>query len=69
LSRQLSEENVNLQEYIEKEVEKKLSRINEELLWKLQEGEAVIPVKLLPPPCTSLYCCLSGNSSLVKVKS
>ncbi|XP_071592660.1 microtubule-associated tumor suppressor candidate 2 isoform X2 [Heliangelus exortis] len=71
ITRQLSEENANLQEYVEKEVEekKKLSRTNEELLWKLQEGEAVSPVKLLPPPSTSLYRCSSGNSSPAKVRT
>ncbi|KAI1903641.1 hypothetical protein AGOR_G00029290 [Albula goreensis] len=41
LSRQLSEENANLQEYVEKETneKKRLSRNNEELLWRLQTGE------------------------------
>uniref|UniRef100_A0A4W4GSQ6 Microtubule associated scaffold protein 2 n=1 Tax=Electrophorus electricus TaxID=8005 RepID=A0A4W4GSQ6_ELEEL len=41
LSRQLSEENANLQEYVEKESneKKRLSRTNEELLWRLQTGE------------------------------
>ncbi|XP_017552303.1 microtubule-associated tumor suppressor candidate 2 isoform X1 [Pygocentrus nattereri] len=40
-SRQLSEENANLQEYVEKESneKKRLSRTNEELLWRLQTGE------------------------------
>ncbi|XP_062407930.1 microtubule-associated tumor suppressor candidate 2 [Sardina pilchardus] len=40
-SRQLSEENANLQEYVEKESneKKRLSRNNEELLWRLQTGE------------------------------
>lgn len=39
--RQLSEENANLQEYVEKESneKKRLSRTNEELLWRLQTGE------------------------------
>ncbi|XP_010003957.1 PREDICTED: microtubule-associated tumor suppressor candidate 2 [Chaetura pelagica] len=71
LTRQLSEENANLQEYVEKEVEekKKLSRTNEELLWKLQEGDAMSPVKLLPPSPTSLYHCSSGNSSPAKVRT
>uniref|UniRef100_A0A3B1JGE6 Microtubule associated scaffold protein 2 n=1 Tax=Astyanax mexicanus TaxID=7994 RepID=A0A3B1JGE6_ASTMX len=38
LSRQLSEENANLQEHVEKESteKKRLSRNNEELLWRLQ---------------------------------
>ncbi|KAJ8368587.1 hypothetical protein SKAU_G00086150 [Synaphobranchus kaupii] len=41
MSRQLSEENANLQEYVEKESneKKRLSRNNEELLWRLQTGE------------------------------
>ncbi|XP_051474269.1 microtubule-associated tumor suppressor candidate 2 isoform X3 [Apus apus] len=71
LTRQLSEENANLQEYVEKEVEekKKLSRTNEELLWKLQEGDAMSPVKLLPPSPTSLYHCSSGNSSPAKART
>lgn len=71
LSRQLSEENANLQEYVEKEVEekKKLSRTNEELLWKLQEGDAVSPVKLPPAPSTPFYRCSSGNSSPAKVRT
>ncbi|KAM6095644.1 microtubule-associated tumor suppressor candidate 2 isoform 2-T3 [Chlamydotis macqueenii] len=71
ITRQLSEENANLQEYVEKEVEekKKLSRTNEELLWKLQEGDAVSPVKLPPTSSTSFYRCSSGNSSPAKVKT
>ncbi|XP_026138589.1 microtubule-associated tumor suppressor candidate 2 [Carassius auratus] len=41
MSRQLSEENANLQVYVEKESteKKRLSRTNEELLWRLQTGE------------------------------
>ncbi|KFQ92813.1 Microtubule-associated tumor suppressor candidate 2, partial [Nipponia nippon] len=71
ITRQLSEENANLQEYVEKEVEekKKLSRTNEELLWKLQEGDAVSPVKLPPTSSTSFYRCESGNSSPAKVRT
>ncbi|XP_005038090.1 PREDICTED: microtubule-associated tumor suppressor candidate 2 [Ficedula albicollis] len=71
ITRQLSEENANLQEYVEKEVEekKKLSRTNEELLWKLQEGDAVSPVKLPPAPSTPFYRCSSGNSSPAKVRT
>ncbi|TRY90876.1 hypothetical protein DNTS_021952 [Danionella cerebrum] len=40
-SRQLSEENANLHTYVEKESneKKRLSRTNEELLWRLQTGE------------------------------
>lgn len=39
--RQLSEENANLQVHVEKESneKKRLSRTNEELLWRLQTGE------------------------------
>ncbi|NXI27213.1 MTUS2 protein, partial [Sterrhoptilus dennistouni] len=71
ITRQLSEENANLQEYVEKEVEekKKLSRTNEELLWKLQEGDTVSPVKLPPTPSTPFYRCSSGNSSPAKVRT
>ncbi|KAM7130923.1 microtubule-associated tumor suppressor candidate 2 [Ciconia maguari] len=71
ITRQLSEENANLQEYVEKEVEekKKLSRTNEELLWKLQEGDAVSPVKLPPTSSTSFYRCSSENSSPAKVRT
>ncbi|XP_009881134.1 PREDICTED: microtubule-associated tumor suppressor candidate 2 [Charadrius vociferus] len=71
ITRQLSEENANLQEYVEKEVEekKKLSRTNEELLWKLQEGDAVSPVKLPPTSSTSFYRCSSGDSSPAKVRT
>nr|XP_020470361.1 microtubule-associated tumor suppressor candidate 2 isoform X2 [Monopterus albus] len=41
VSRQLSEENANLQVHVEKESneKKRLSRTNEELLWRLQTGE------------------------------
>lgn len=48
--RQLSEENANLQEYVEKETQekKRLSRTNEELLWKLQTGDPTSPIKLSP---------------------
>ncbi|NXS07546.1 MTUS2 protein, partial [Neodrepanis coruscans] len=71
ITRQLSEENANLQEYVEKEVEekKKLSRTNEELLWKLQEGDAISPVKLPPTSSTSFYRCSSENSSPAKVRT
>nr|KAF6428104.1 microtubule associated scaffold protein 2 [Rousettus aegyptiacus] len=50
VTRQLSEENANLQEYVEKEAQekKRLSRTNEELLWKLQTGDPTSPVKLSP---------------------
>ncbi|KAM4864005.1 microtubule-associated tumor suppressor candidate 2 isoform X3 [Urocitellus parryii] len=50
VTRQLSEENANLQEYVEKETQekKRLSRTNEELLWKLQTGDPTSPIKLSP---------------------
>ncbi|CAK6443019.1 unnamed protein product [Pipistrellus nathusii] len=50
VTRQLSEENANLQEYAEKEAQekKRLSRTNEELLWKLQTGDPTSPIKLAP---------------------
>ncbi|POI27974.1 hypothetical protein CIB84_008273, partial [Bambusicola thoracicus] len=64
ITRQLSEENANLQEYIEKEVEekKRLSRTNEELLWKLEE-------ETLSAPSTSFYHCSSVNSSPAKART
>uniref|UniRef100_UPI00398EF3AD microtubule-associated tumor suppressor candidate 2-like isoform X2 n=1 Tax=Pristiophorus japonicus TaxID=55135 RepID=UPI00398EF3AD len=48
VTRQLSEENATLHEYVEKESKekKRLSRTNEELVWRLQTGEPVSPVKL-----------------------
>ncbi|NWR71649.1 MTUS2 protein, partial [Centropus unirufus] len=71
ITRQLSEENANLQEYVEKEVEekKRLSRTNEELLWKLQEGDATSPKKHAPPLPPSLNQCSSGNPSPAKVRT
>ncbi|NXK10239.1 MTUS2 protein, partial [Herpetotheres cachinnans] len=70
ITRQLSEENANLQEYVEKEMEekKKLSRTNEELLWKLQEGDAMSPVRISSTSST-FYRCSSGNSSPAKVRT
>ncbi|XP_058490091.1 microtubule-associated tumor suppressor candidate 2 isoform X1 [Solea solea] len=49
VSRQLSEENANLHVNVEKESKekKRLSRTNEELMWRLQTGE------LSPSPCSS----------------
>ncbi|XP_042190034.1 microtubule-associated tumor suppressor candidate 2-like isoform X1 [Callorhinchus milii] len=51
VTRQLSEENATLHEYVEKESKekKRLSRTNEELVWKLQVGDPGSPVKI----CTS----------------
>lgn len=68
--RQLSEENANLQEYVEKETQekKRLSRTNEELLWKLQTGDPTSPVKL--SPTSPIYrSSSSGPSSPAKVSS
>ncbi|XP_072333056.1 microtubule-associated tumor suppressor candidate 2-like isoform X2 [Scyliorhinus torazame] len=50
LTRQLSEENATLHEHVEKESKekKRLSRTNEELVWRLQTGEPVSPVKIAP---------------------
>ncbi|XP_043929199.1 microtubule-associated tumor suppressor candidate 2 [Protopterus annectens] len=50
MTRQLSVENAALHENVEKESEekKRLSRTNEELLWRLQTGEPVSPVRLSP---------------------
>ncbi|XP_042723210.1 microtubule-associated tumor suppressor candidate 2 [Lagopus leucura] len=71
ITRQLSEENANLQEHVEKEVEekKRLSRTNEELLWKLQAGDAVSPVKTPRASSTSFYRCSAGNSSPAKART
>ncbi|XP_062910331.1 microtubule-associated tumor suppressor candidate 2-like isoform X2 [Mobula hypostoma] len=48
LTRQLSEENATLHEYVEKESKekKRLSRTNEELVWRLQTAEPVSPIKI-----------------------
>ncbi|KAM4796092.1 microtubule-associated tumor suppressor candidate 2 [Rhinophrynus dorsalis] len=52
VTRQLSVENANLQESVEKESKEKnrLSRTNEELVWKLQSAESMSPVKVTPSP-------------------
>uniref|UniRef100_A0AAY4B1P7 Microtubule associated scaffold protein 2 n=1 Tax=Denticeps clupeoides TaxID=299321 RepID=A0AAY4B1P7_9TELE len=59
--RQLTEKNANLQEHVEKESneKKRLSRTNEELLWRLQTGDlsprmspTSSPVRVLPGPAT-----------------
>lgn len=68
--RQLSEENANLQEYVEKETQekKRLSRTNEELLWKLQTGDPTSPIKL--SPTSPIYRgSSSGPSSPAKVST
>ncbi|XP_037656400.1 microtubule-associated tumor suppressor candidate 2 isoform X2 [Choloepus didactylus] len=70
VTRQLSEENANLQEYVEKETQekKRLSRTNEELLWKLQTGDPTSPVKL--SPTSPIYrCASSGPSSPARVST
>ncbi|XP_036108271.1 microtubule-associated tumor suppressor candidate 2 isoform X1 [Molossus molossus] len=70
VTRQLSEENANLQEYVEKETQekKRLSRTNEELLWKLQTGDPTSPIKL--SPTSPVYRgSSSGPSSPAKVSA
>ncbi|XP_016064938.1 PREDICTED: microtubule-associated tumor suppressor candidate 2 isoform X1 [Miniopterus natalensis] len=70
VTRQLSEENANLQEYVEKETQekKRLSRTNEELLWKLQTGDPTSPIKL--SPTSPVYRgSSSGPSSPAKVST
>ncbi|XP_067418840.1 microtubule-associated tumor suppressor candidate 2 [Emydura macquarii macquarii] len=71
VTRQLSEENANLQEYVEKETEekKRLSRTNEELLWKLQTTEPMSPVKLSPTSPTPIYRSSSGPPTPAKVST
>nr|XP_056714076.1 microtubule-associated tumor suppressor candidate 2 [Euleptes europaea] len=71
VTRQLSEENANLQEHVEKETEekKRLSRTNEELLWKLQTAEPQSPVKLSPTSPTRIYRSSSGPPTPVKVST
>uniref|UniRef100_A0A673K7P6 Microtubule associated scaffold protein 2 n=1 Tax=Sinocyclocheilus rhinocerous TaxID=307959 RepID=A0A673K7P6_9TELE len=56
VSRQLSEENANLQEYVEKETneKKRLSRNNEELLWLLQTS----------PHLQDRFCVYRSSSTL-----
>ncbi|KAG9491913.1 hypothetical protein GDO78_000420 [Eleutherodactylus coqui] len=52
VTRQLSVENANLQESVEKESKekKRLSRTNEELVWKLQTAESMSPIKYPSSP-------------------
>ncbi|XP_039179563.1 microtubule-associated tumor suppressor candidate 2 isoform X2 [Crotalus tigris] len=71
VTRQLSEENANLQEYVEKESKekKRLSRTNEELLWKLQTSEPMSPVKLSPTSPTRIYRSSSGPPTPAKVST
>nr|XP_032654089.1 microtubule-associated tumor suppressor 1 isoform X1 [Chelonoidis abingdonii]XP_032654090.1 microtubule-associated tumor suppressor 1 isoform X1 [Chelonoidis abingdonii] len=67
LSRQLSTEQAVLQESLEKEskVNKRLSMENEELLWKLHNGDLCSPKKVSPssPPMPSQSPRNSGSSS------
>ncbi|XP_053561544.1 microtubule-associated tumor suppressor candidate 2 [Bombina bombina] len=67
VTRQLSVENANLQESVEKESEekKRLSRTNEELVWKLQTADSMSPVKVSP----SLSHSASGPLSPSKVST
>ncbi|XP_068936827.1 microtubule-associated tumor suppressor candidate 2 isoform X3 [Petaurus breviceps papuanus] len=69
VTRQLSEENANLQEYVEKETKekKRLSRTNEELLWKLQTGDPTSPIKL--SPTSPIYRSSSGPPSPAKMST
>ncbi|XP_061484474.1 microtubule-associated tumor suppressor candidate 2 isoform X1 [Rhineura floridana] len=71
VTRQLSEENANLQEYVEKESKekKRLSRTNEELLWKLQTSEPMSPAKLSPTSPTHIYRSSSGPPTPAKVST
>ncbi|NXC47019.1 MTUS2 protein, partial [Penelope pileata] len=71
IRRQLSEENANLQEHVEKEVQekKRLSRTNEELLWKLHSGEPASPVKSPSASSASFYRCSPGDSSPAKART
>ncbi|CAJ1065125.1 microtubule-associated tumor suppressor candidate 2 isoform X2 [Xyrichtys novacula] len=62
VSRQLSEENANLQVHVEKESneKKRLSRTNEELLWRLQTGELS---PRMSPSCSPVHQPPSGHGS------
>ncbi|KAL4647734.1 microtubule-associated tumor suppressor candidate 2-like [Arapaima gigas] len=63
MSRQLSEENANLQVYVEKESneKKRLSRTNEELLWRLQTGE--LSPRMLSPSSSPVHRASPGPGS------
>ncbi|XP_031753107.1 microtubule-associated tumor suppressor candidate 2 isoform X3 [Xenopus tropicalis] len=62
VTRQLSVENANLHESVEKEnkEKKRLSRTNEELVWKLQTAESMSPIKL---PSSPINHSVSGSLS------
>lgn len=66
-TRQLSEENANLQEYVEKESneKKRLSRTNEELLWRLQTGELS---PRMSPSGSPIHRAASGPTSPSRVQ-
>ncbi|CAH2225142.1 Hypothetical predicted protein [Pelobates cultripes] len=68
VTRQLSAENANLHESVEKESKekKRLSRTNEELVWKLQTAESMSPVKM---PSSPIKQSTSGPLSPAKVSS
>ncbi|XP_051865294.1 microtubule-associated tumor suppressor 1 homolog [Pristis pectinata] len=65
VSRQLSTEQVVLQESLQKEskVNKRLSMENEELLWKLQNGDVLSPKKLSPSSSFSFQSSRNSTSS------
>ncbi|XP_072108740.1 microtubule-associated tumor suppressor 1 homolog isoform X2 [Mobula birostris] len=66
VSRQLSTEQVVLQESLQKEskVNKRLSMENEELLWKLQNGDVLSPKRLSPSSSFSFQSSRNSTSSL-----
>ncbi|KAM8976618.1 microtubule-associated tumor suppressor candidate 2 isoform 2-T2 [Pelodytes ibericus] len=66
MTRQLSAECANLHQSVEKESneKKRLSRTNEELVWKLQTAETISPTKL---PNSSINRSASGSSPAAKV--
>ncbi|XP_073518585.1 microtubule-associated tumor suppressor candidate 2 [Phyllobates terribilis] len=69
VTRQLSVENANLQESVEKESKekKRLSRTNEELVWKLQSADSMSPIKYPSSPVH--HSTSSGQLSPSKVNS
>uniref|UniRef100_A0A8C5WF07 Microtubule associated scaffold protein 2 n=1 Tax=Leptobrachium leishanense TaxID=445787 RepID=A0A8C5WF07_9ANUR len=68
VTRQLSVENANLYESVEKESKekKRLSRTNEELVWKLQTAESMSPVHM---PSSPIKPSTSGPLSPAKICS
>ncbi|KAM4047144.1 microtubule-associated tumor suppressor candidate 2 isoform 2-T3 [Anomaloglossus baeobatrachus] len=69
VTRQLSVENANLQESVEKESKekKRLSRTNEELVWKLQSTDSMSPIKYPSSPVHQSTS--SGTLSPSKINS